>query len=226
VRDVDGALAVINESNLLPSICGRVCPQESQCEAQCVVGRKLESVAIGRLERFVGDNARPHKAEPPQFDKPMGKVAVVGSGPSGLAVAADLVKLGCDVVTVSRDTQFVHLAWQRSEGELANVKYAMGADVKGDVGRIFGVLDEGSGLTLRGTFVVSPQGKLTNAEVNFFNLGRNMDELLRKVKANIYLATSPAEVCPAKWKSAGDKTLKPSAKMVGKVHEALAAKKK
>jgi homotetrameric NADPH-dependent glutamate synthase len=97
VRDVDGALAVINESNLLPSICGRVCPQESQCEAQCVVGRKLESVAIGRLERFVGDNAHPRKPEPPQFDQRLGKVAVVGSGPSGLAVAADLVKYGCDV---------------------------------------------------------------------------------------------------------------------------------
>jgi glutamate synthase (NADPH/NADH) small chain len=97
VRDVDGALAVINETNLLPSICGRVCPQESQCEAQCVVGRKLESVAIGRLERFVGDNARPRKAAPPQFEKRLGNVAVVGSGPSGLAVAADLVKSGCDV---------------------------------------------------------------------------------------------------------------------------------
>jgi homotetrameric NADPH-dependent glutamate synthase len=97
VRDIDGALAVINESNLLPSICGRVCPQESQCEAQCVVGRKLESVAIGRLERFVGDNARPNKAPPPVFERRLGNVAVVGSGPSGLAVAADLAKYGCDV---------------------------------------------------------------------------------------------------------------------------------
>ena len=97
VRDVDGALAVINESNLLPSICGRVCPQESQCEAQCVVGRKLESVAIGRLERFVGDNARPRQGEPPKFERKLGNVAVVGSGPSGLAVAADLAKSGCDV---------------------------------------------------------------------------------------------------------------------------------
>ncbi len=97
VRDIDGALAVINESNLLPSICGRVCPQESQCEAQCVVGRKLESVAIGRLERFVGDNARPRKPEPSPFAGTLGKVAVVGSGPSGLAAAADLIKLGCEV---------------------------------------------------------------------------------------------------------------------------------
>ncbi len=97
VRDLDGALAVINETNLLPSICGRVCPQESQCEAQCVVGRKLESVAIGRLERFVGDNARPRKVAPPRFERQLGRVAIVGSGPSGLAVAADLAKFGCDV---------------------------------------------------------------------------------------------------------------------------------
>jgi homotetrameric NADPH-dependent glutamate synthase len=97
VRDLDGALAAINESNLLPSICGRVCPQESQCEAQCVVGRKLESVAIGRLERFVGDNAPRRATAPPRFDKRLGRVAVVGSGPSGLAVAADLAKSGCEV---------------------------------------------------------------------------------------------------------------------------------
>ncbi|HEY5632579.1 MAG TPA: NADPH-dependent glutamate synthase [Burkholderiaceae bacterium] len=97
VRDIDGALAVINESNLMPSICGRVCPQESQCEAQCVVGRKLESVAIGRLERFVGDSARPRTEAPPRFEHTLGKVAVVGSGPSGLAVAADVLRYGCEV---------------------------------------------------------------------------------------------------------------------------------
>ncbi|MBK6472455.1 MAG: NADPH-dependent glutamate synthase [Betaproteobacteria bacterium] len=97
VRDMDGALATINESNLFPSVCGRVCPQESQCEAQCIVGRKLESVAIGRLERFVGDNAHHAKVEPLQFERQLGKVAIVGSGPSGLAVAADLTRYGVDV---------------------------------------------------------------------------------------------------------------------------------
>jgi homotetrameric NADPH-dependent glutamate synthase len=97
VRDIDGAQAVINESNLFPSVCGRVCPQESQCEAQCVVGRKLEAVAIGRLERFVGDNARPRKVEPQRFERRLGKVAIVGSGPAGLAVAADLCRYGCEV---------------------------------------------------------------------------------------------------------------------------------
>jgi homotetrameric NADPH-dependent glutamate synthase len=99
VRDFDGALEVINEASIFPSVCGRVCPQESQCEAQCVIAKKVEAVGIGRLERFVGDNAKPRPVIPPVFaaaDK-LGKVAVCGSGPSGLAVAADLVKFGCDV---------------------------------------------------------------------------------------------------------------------------------
>jgi homotetrameric NADPH-dependent glutamate synthase len=97
VRDVDGALKVINESNLFPSICGRVCPQESQCESQCVLTKKMESVAIGRLERFVGDHGRAAKAFPPAFARPLGSVAIVGSGPAGLAAAADLVRYGVHV---------------------------------------------------------------------------------------------------------------------------------
>nr|NLI50234.1 NADPH-dependent glutamate synthase [Propionibacterium sp.] len=100
VRDVDGALGVINESNLFPSICGRVCPQESQCEAQCIIKnekRGREAVGIGRLERFVGDNANPPRNSPPVVDAKLGRVAIVGSGPSGLAAAADLAKAGCDV---------------------------------------------------------------------------------------------------------------------------------
>jgi glutamate synthase (NADPH) small chain len=97
VRDIDGALEVINEASIFPSVCGRVCPQETQCEAQCIVAKKMESVGIGRLERFVGDNAKPKPVVPPRFDKKLGKVAVCGSGPAGLAAAADLVKFGCDV---------------------------------------------------------------------------------------------------------------------------------
>lgn len=129
-------------------------------------------------------------------------------------------------MTVSRDTKFVHLAWQREEKELANVRYAMGADVTGAAARQFGVLDEASGLALRGTFVISPDGRLFNSEVNFYNMGRNIDELLRKVKANLYLARKPAEGCPSKWKDEGDATLAPSEAMVGRVHEALEGAKK
>jgi glutamate synthase (NADPH/NADH) small chain len=97
VRDFDGALEVIKEANAFPSICGRVCPQESQCEAQCVIAKKVESVGIGRLERFVGDNAKAKPAVAPRFEKKLGKVAICGSGPAGLAAAADLVKYGADV---------------------------------------------------------------------------------------------------------------------------------
>lgn len=130
--------------------------------------------------------------------------------------------MGCDIITVSTDTQYVHLAWQKSEKELANVKYPMAADPTGKVSRMFGVYDENTGLALRGTFIINPEGVLLNSEVNFYNLGRNIDELLRKFKANIYMTRKTNEVCPSKWKDEGDKTLvNPGAQMVGKVHEAL-----
>jgi len=122
---------------------------------------------------------------------------------------------------VSTDTQFVHLAWQTSEKELRDVKYPMGADPKGELSRQFGVYDENTGLALRGTFIISPDGTLFNSEVNFYNLGRNIDELMRRFKANLYLARKATEACPSKWKDEGDKTLEPNAKMVGKVWEAL-----
>ena len=98
VRDLEAAVDTIHESSIFPSVCGRVCPQESQCEAQCVlVKAKMEPVAIGRLERFVGDHARPARTVPPRFETLLGRVAVVGSGPGGLAAAADLVKYGAAV---------------------------------------------------------------------------------------------------------------------------------
>jgi peroxiredoxin (alkyl hydroperoxide reductase subunit C) len=125
---------------------------------------------------------------------------------------------------VSTDTKFVHLAWQRDEGMLTKVRYPMGSDPTGNLSRIFGVYDEATGLDLRGTFIINPQGTITNAEVNFYNLGRSIDEILRKISANIHLAANPVEACPAQWRKAGDITLKPSAKMVGKVAEAMQKK--
>jgi peroxiredoxin (alkyl hydroperoxide reductase subunit C) len=131
------------------------------------------------------------------------------------------VTKGCDVVTVSTDTEYVHLAWQQSEKELADVRYPMGADPTGKLSRLFGVYDEATGLALRGAFIINPEGVLLSEEVNFYNLGRNIDELLRKFRANLYMATNTGEVCPSKWRDEGDKTLTPSAAMVGRVHEAL-----
>ncbi len=96
--DFEGAYEVISRSSSLPAVCGRVCPQETQCESKCVRGIKGEPVAIGRLERFVADWHNAHQTEDPEKVKTNGhKVAVVGSGPSGLACAGDLVKLGYEV---------------------------------------------------------------------------------------------------------------------------------
>lgn len=125
------------------------------------------------------------------------------------------------MVTVSTDTPFVHLAWQREERELAGVRFSMGADPTGNVSRAFGVWDEQTGLALRGTFLVSPEGVLLCTETNFYNLGRNVEELVRKLKASIYLSRKPAEACPSRWRDEGDRTLTPGPDLVGRVHEAL-----
>lgn len=132
----------------------------------------------------------------------------------------EIAQAGAEVVAVSTDTKYVHMAWQREEKLLKDVKYLMASDTTGKVSRLFGVYDEGSGLSLRGTFLINPAGKLVGSEVNFYNYGRNADELARKVKANAYLAQHPDEACPANW-SEGGKTLKPGASLVGRVSEAL-----
>ena len=94
----EGAYKVISESSALPAICGRVCPQESQCEGQCIRGVKGEAVSIGKLERFVADWARENGIRPQPVEKTNGhKIAVIGSGPAGLTCAGDLAKLGYEV---------------------------------------------------------------------------------------------------------------------------------
>lgn len=97
-RDLEGAYQIISKSSSLPAVCGRVCPQETQCESKCVRGIKGEPVAIGRLERFVADYHNAHCADKPVRPAPNGhKVAVVGAGPSGLTCAGDLAKMGYSV---------------------------------------------------------------------------------------------------------------------------------
>ena len=101
-NDIPGAAAVIAEDSSLPAVCGRVCPQETQCEGSCILGVKGEPVAIGKLERFVADYSRSHPEEirpeaVQERKQSAAKVAVIGSGPAGLACAADLAKWGYDV---------------------------------------------------------------------------------------------------------------------------------
>ena len=97
-HDYEGAYAIIKTTNSLPAICGRVCPQENQCESKCVRGIKGEPVGIGRLERFAADYAMAKGSAPAEIPAPNGKkVAVIGSGPAGLTCAGDLAKLGYEV---------------------------------------------------------------------------------------------------------------------------------
>lgn len=98
-EDFLGASQKIKEDNILPAVCGRVCPQEKQCELTCVLTKKHESVAIGRLERFVADYEMEHgnNAKKPKIKKLNKKVAIIGSGPAGLGCAGDLINLGYDV---------------------------------------------------------------------------------------------------------------------------------
>ena len=106
-HDFEGAYQVIHQTSSLPAVCGRVCPQESQCEMHCVRGKKGEPVGIGRLERFVADWHNAHTCEVPPRPTPNGhKVAIIGSGPAGLTCAGDLAKLGYEVTVF----EALHLA--------------------------------------------------------------------------------------------------------------------
>ena len=129
-------------------------------------------------------------------------------------------RMGAEVISVSTDTKYTHMAWRDAEKLLSGVKYLMGADPTRALSHLFGVYDQTSGLSLRGTFIINPEGKLVSSEVNYYNVGRNAEELVRKLEANEHLMAHPDEACPANW-TKGAKTLKPNSKMVGKVYEAL-----
>ena len=97
-ENFEEAYQIISESSALPAVCGRVCPQESQCEGKCIRGIKGDAISIGKLERFVADTARENNVKPKKAEKMNGKkVAVIGSGPAGLTCAGDLAKLGYEV---------------------------------------------------------------------------------------------------------------------------------
>jgi peroxiredoxin (alkyl hydroperoxide reductase subunit C) len=125
-------------------------------------------------------------------------------------------KMGVEVYSVSTDTHFVHKAWHDASETIKKIKYPMLADPTGSLTRAFGVHIEEEGLAYRGTFVIDPEGKIKIAEIHDNGIGRNADELMRKVQAAQFVASHPGEVCPAKWKP-GAQTLKPGLNLVGKI---------
>ncbi|PKZ46663.1 peroxiredoxin [Gardnerella vaginalis] len=128
----------------------------------------------------------------------------------------DLQKLGVEVYSVSTDTHFVHKAWHDDSKAIAKVKYTMLGDPNGALSKNFNALNEESGLAHRATFLVDPQGNIQFYEMTADGIGRNADEMLRKVKAAQFIASHPGEVCPAKWEQ-GEETLAPSIDLVGKI---------
>ena len=129
---------------------------------------------------------------------------------------AELQKLGVEVYSVSTDTHFVHKAWHDTSDTIAKIQYTMLGDPTWQISQNFDCLREGEGLADRATFIIDPQGVIQAMEITAEGIGRDAEDLLRKVKAAQYVASHPGEVCPAKWKE-GEATLAPSLDLVGKI---------
>ena len=123
-------------------------------------------------------------------------------------------KIGCEIYAVSCDTHFVHKAWHDVSDTIKKLQYPMLADPTGTLARDFQVMIEADGMAERGSFIVNPEGKIVAYEVTAGNVGRNAEELFRRVQASQFVAEHGDEVCPAKWQP-GAETLKPSLDLVG-----------
>jgi len=125
-------------------------------------------------------------------------------------------KLGAEVLSVSTDTVFVHKAWHDNSPTIKKIKFPMLADPIGKFCRELGTYIEGEGLSQRASFIVDPDAILKSSEMHDNSIGRNAEELLRKLKAAKFVKENPGQVCPASWEP-GKKTLKPGLDLVGKI---------
>ena len=122
--------------------------------------------------------------------------------------------LNTEVLGVSVDSQFSHLAWiqtERKQGGLGDIAYPLVADLKKEIAAAYNVLDEAEGVALRGLFIINPEGVVQHATVNNLPVGRNVEETLRVLQAFQHVEANPDEVCPANW-TPGEKTMKPDPK--------------
>ncbi|MFH1752220.1 MAG: alkyl hydroperoxide reductase subunit C [archaeon] len=128
----------------------------------------------------------------------------------------ELKQLGVEVLSVSTDTQFVHKAWHDSSETIKKIRFPMLADPTGKVCRDYGTYIEGEGLSLRGTFIIDPDGIVKAFEVHNNDIGRSAVELIRKIQAAKFVRENKGLVCPVNWQP-GEKTLKPEINLVGKI---------
>ena len=128
----------------------------------------------------------------------------------------EFTKLGAEVVSVSTDTKFTHKAWHDQSDAIKPITYPMAADPAHTLSEVFGVLDEVTGLARRGTFIIDPEGEIKTIEITSDAIGRSAKETLRKLKAAKFVASHPANVCPASWDE-GAEVLTPGADLVGKI---------
>lgn len=129
---------------------------------------------------------------------------------------AEFQKMGVEIYSVSTDTHFTHKAWHDTSESIKKINYPMLADPTGNLSRSLGVYIEEEGMAYRGTFLIDPDGNIKLAEIHDNGIGRNAEELMRKVQAAQFIRNNPNEVCPAKWKP-GSETLKPGLDLVGKI---------
>ena len=140
--------------------------------------------------------------------------------PTELSEMADnyeeVKKLNGDVLSVSTDTAFVHAAWHKQSPMISKIKYPMVADPTRKICSYFGTLNDSDGLSVRGTFIITPEGKLCAMDLHDNSIGRNAKEILRKLKAAKFVSENPGNVCPASWEP-GKETLKPGVDLIGKL---------
>ena len=124
--------------------------------------------------------------------------------------------IGCEIYSISTSTHYVHKAWHETSESIGKINYPMLADPNHALSRDFDVLIEASGMAERGTFIINPEGKIASYEISPGHVGRNADELLRKVQACQFVYEHGDQVCPAKWKP-DEETLKPSLDLAGQL---------
>ncbi len=128
----------------------------------------------------------------------------------------ELKKMNVEVLSVSTDSEFVHKAWHDNSNAIKNVKFPMVADPTGKISRAYGTYLSGEGVSLRGTFIIDPDGILKTIEIHDNDIGRSVKELIRKVECIQFVRENKGQVCPASWEP-GQKTLKPGLELVGKI---------